>query len=155
MQNRRNACDLRFSLYISLEVPVPYSFVFQCSRKFTRNLLIDYQAKRFIVLHKLFFLDFLNHSLRCYVDFRAISMGQGQEVHARKLVGSFMQNVSLVYIALCQHSLIIISHLLTLFSVIREAGRCYKTVILVLISCQRLWILLLRQNKFTKTSDYG
>ena len=30
------------------------------------------------------------HNLEC----RAISMGQGQEVHARRLVGQFMQNVS-------------------------------------------------------------
>ena len=29
-----------------------------------------------------------------YKDFRAISMGQGQEVHARKLIAQFMQTVS-------------------------------------------------------------
>ena len=33
-------------------------------------------------------------TILCIVEFRAISMGQGQEVHARKLINAFMQTVS-------------------------------------------------------------
>ena len=40
---------------------------------------------KLIGFHDLFFFFFK--------DCRAISMGQGQEIHARKLVGQFMQTV--------------------------------------------------------------
>ena len=42
-----------------------------------------------------------------FSDCRAISMGQGQEIHARKLVGQFMQTVcSLLHsgFRLCKHN---------------------------------------------------
>lgn len=113
MKNWRNACDSRLSLLISLEVRVLYSFIFQCSQivEYTADWLKllgeGIEIEIFNVLYiKRFSLDFFNHSLHCYVDFRAISMGQGQEVHARKLVGSFMQNVSLVYIDHWYHRLL-------------------------------------------------
>ena len=38
---------------------------------------------------------FLDLSIFLIADCRAISMGQGQEIHARKLVGQFMQTVSI------------------------------------------------------------
>ena len=44
---------------------------------------------KLIGFHDLFFFSFLK-------DCRAISMGQGQEIHARKLVGQFMQTVGVL-----------------------------------------------------------
>ena len=48
------------------------------------------------VLYKLIYLDC---PLFSFVDCRAISMGQGQEIHARKLVGQFMQTVRAIVTA--------------------------------------------------------
>lgn len=42
-----------------------------------------------------FEFTFLDLSIFLIADCRAISMGQGQEIHARKLVGQFMQTVSI------------------------------------------------------------
>ena len=39
-------------------------------------------------------LDVLSFCLSFFIEVRAISMGQGQEVHARRLLSQFMQNVS-------------------------------------------------------------
>ena len=44
-------------------------------------------------------LGYLNYPLFSFVDCRAISMGQGQEIHARKLVGQFMQTVRVIVTA--------------------------------------------------------
>lgn len=44
-------------------------------------------------------LVYLNYPLFSFVDCRAISMGQGQEIHARKLVGQFMQTVRVIVTA--------------------------------------------------------
>ena len=65
-----------------------------------------------VVMHLFFFLfckslSFTLIFLCLTADCRAISMGQGQEIHARKLVGQFMQTVcSLLHsgFRLCKHN---------------------------------------------------
>ena len=45
-----------------------------------------------------------DYPLFSFVDCRAISMGQGQEIHARKLVGQFMQTVRAIVTAVSMPS---------------------------------------------------
>ena len=63
---------------------------------FSRWLFEEICFNKLCFVYKLVCFDY---PLCSFVDCRAISMGQGQEIHARKLIGQFMQTVRVIVTA--------------------------------------------------------